>query len=91
MAVFEVTVVKWVDDEGIEKREIGKLTLRSSVEGFQDAGCENYAFQINENSHPLVPRSLRAKGLVRQYPSRQSVWGLVREAIGHAITASLCH
>lgn len=84
MAVFEVTVVKWVDDEGIEKREIAHMTIREDSPG-------GFRFDVSEGSHPLVPMPLRYRGTLSGYANRQSVWALVIEAIRSAIASRLLH
>lgn len=80
--VFEVTVTKWVDAEGLEKQEIGRLLLMG---GDASASRQSFTYRLDENAHPLVPRPLRHRGHVKNYPIRQSVWGLVHEAVEQAL------
>jgi hypothetical protein len=82
MDVFEVTITKWADGEGLEKQEIGRLLLRGEPSG---CACRDFTYQIDENTHPLVPYPLRARGHVGRYPVRQTVWALVYATIATAL------
>lgn len=82
MTVFEITVTKWADVEGIEKQEIGRMVIRGEPIG---SSFQEFTYQVDENAHPLVPVPLRARGTIGRYPVRQSVWNLIRAAAGLAL------